>query len=121
MPSTSSFELIVTIVNKGDAPKVVQASTTAGAQGGTIIHGRGTGIHEQARLFGIRIEPEKEIILTLLPQERTEQVKKAIVHAVRLDEPGQGIAFILPVRSVAGIAHLLDNTQEKHLIDPEES
>ncbi|MDP2856684.1 MAG: P-II family nitrogen regulator [Bacillota bacterium] len=105
MKSSPSFDLIVTVVNKGDAGRVVQASTRAGAEGGTILHGRGTGIHEQARLFGILIEPEKEVVLTLLPEERTQQVLSAIVRAVDLDEPGRGIAFVLPVKAVAGIAH----------------
>jgi len=49
------YDLIVTIVNKGDAEKVVESSKRAGAEGGTIMHGRGTGIHEHARLLGITI------------------------------------------------------------------
>lgn len=106
MQLTPPFDLIVTIVNRGDAAEVVQASTAAGAAGGTILHGRGTGIHEQARLFGIRIEPEKEIVLTLLPEKHTRRVLDAIVDAVRLDEPGRGIAFVLPVKSVVGVSRL---------------
>lgn len=49
------YDLIVTIVNKGDAEKVVESSKRAGAEGGTIMHGRGIGIHEHARLLGITI------------------------------------------------------------------
>ncbi len=102
---SGSYELIVTIANKGDASRVLQASTKAGAEGGTILHGRGSGIHEQTKLFGIPIEPEKDIILTLLPEDRTEEVLGAIRAAISLDKPGRGIAFVLPVKSVAGISH----------------
>lgn len=100
-----AYELIITIVNRGDAEKVVEASKDAGARGGTILSGRGTGIHEKAKLFGITIEPEKEIILTLVEQKITDRVLDAIVNAAKLNKPGKGIAFVLGVGQVVGINH----------------
>ncbi len=98
--------LIVTIVNKGDSEVVLEASKKAGARGGTILFGRGTGIHEQAKLFGITIEPEKDIILTLIERPQTEQILESIIQAVQLDEAGQGIAFVLKVDRVTGISEI---------------
>ncbi len=46
MPYETDFVLIVTIVKKGWGDEVIKASRKAGAQGGTILFGRGTGIHE---------------------------------------------------------------------------
>ncbi|MBN9653539.1 P-II family nitrogen regulator [Halobacillus sp. GSS1] len=103
-----SYDLIVTIVNKGDAEKVVDASKEAGAEGGTIITGRGTGIHEKAKLFNILIEPEKEVVLTLIVKEKCDGVLHAIERGARLDEPGRGIAFVLDVERTVGINHLLN-------------
>ncbi|WP_406944341.1 P-II family nitrogen regulator [Halobacillus sp. SY10] len=103
-----SYDLIVTIVNKGDAEKVVDASKEAGAEGGTIITGRGTGIHEKAKLFNILIEPEKEVVLTLIVKEKCDGVLRAIERGARLDEPGRGIAFVLDVERTVGINHLLN-------------
>ncbi|GAV26334.1 PII family protein [Carboxydothermus islandicus] len=100
------YDLIITIVNKGDAEKVVESSKRAGAEGGTIISGRGTGIHEHAKLFGITIEPEKEIVLTLIERQKTKRVLEAIVNETDLNKPGKGIAFVLAVEKVAGINHL---------------
>ncbi len=100
------FELIVTIVNRGFAENVVDATKAAGASGGTIIHSRGTGIHENAKLFGIPIEPEKEIVLTLIEREKTGSVLDAIYTAVGLDKPSKGIAFVLNVEKIVGICHL---------------
>lgn len=100
-----SYDLIVTIVNKGKADKVVELSKKAGAEGGTILFGRGTGIHEKAKLFGIPIEPEKEIILTLIPKEKTQLVLETILSHADLCKPGKGIAFVLPIDKVAGINH----------------
>lgn len=107
--TTNKYELIVTIVNKTQADTVVDASKKAGAEGGTIIYGRGTGIHEKTKLFSLLIEPEKEIILTLIPQEKTQQVLEAIVEASNLNEPGNGIAFVLDVDATAGICHAFDD------------
>jgi len=109
----SEYILIVTIVNKGDAEKVVAASKAGGATGGTILSGRGTGIHEYAKLFGISIEPEKEIILTLMNRSDADEVLKAIINEVDLDKPGKGIAFTLPVSSVAGISQLPGTSTEE--------
>jgi len=99
------YDLIVTIVNKGFAEEVVEASKKAGAQGGTIMHGRGSGVHETARIFGIPIEPEKEIVLTLIYRTKTEQVMSAIKNAVDINTPGKGICFVLEVEKTAGICH----------------
>lgn len=99
------YDLIVTIVNKGDAETVIEASRNAGADGGTIISGRGTGIHEQIKLFNMAIEPEKELVLTLVPRNIKDKVLSAINENERLDEPGKGIAFVLEVEKVLGINH----------------
>lgn len=100
------FELIVTIVNKNTSKTILQASKQAGAEGGTVVYGRGTGIRETQTLLGIPIEPEKEIVLTIVPQDITEQVQKAIIHAGGLDHPGAGVLFVVDLKNVAGICHL---------------
>lgn len=101
------FDLIVTIVNKGFAEEVVDAAKRTGAGGGTILNGRGTGIHENAKLLGIPIEPEKEIVLTLIESVNTEKTLEAITDAVGLDKPSKGVAFVLGVEKAVGICHLL--------------
>lgn len=101
------YDLIVTIVNKGEAERAVSASKKAGAEGGTILTGRGTGIHEHAKLFGIAIEPEKEIVLTLIDREKSTRVLNAITEATGLNKPGKGIAFVIDVSKVTGINHPL--------------
>ncbi len=103
----SNHKLIVTIVMKGAAKKIVSATKKAGAEGGTTLLGRGTGIHEMQKLFGICIDPEKEIILTLIDGSKLDNVLSTIVEAGQLTKPGHGIAFVLPTRNIAGIAHLL--------------
>ena len=104
------YDLIITIVNKGWSERIIKASKQAGAEGGTILFGRGTGIHETKTLLGIPIEPEKEIILTAIPRGRTEAVLAAIIEAGDLNKPGTGVAFVVELKKVAGICHLIEDT-----------
>lgn len=104
MPTTS---LIVTIVRKGWGNAVLEASVKAGAQGGTVLLGRGSGRNERQKLLGIPIEPEKEILLTVAYSDRAPAILDAILDAGRLNEVGAGLAFIVPVEKVVGLAHLL--------------
>lgn len=100
-------DLIITIVNKGHSVEVIDASKEAGAEGGTILHGRGSGIHDTAKLFGIRIEPEKEVVLTLVENTKTDSVIDAISKKININKPGKGVLFVLDVKRVAGIHHLI--------------
>ena len=115
------FDLIVTIINKGWADEIVDAARSAGAEGGTVLYGRGTGVHERKSFFGILIEPEKEVVLTLIPRERTQSVLQAIIKAGQLERPGPGIAFVLDVSQVAGIIHLANLSNPANPANPADS
>lgn len=100
------FKLIVTIVRKNLSRRVVKACKKAGAEGGTILYGKGAGKDEETFL-GLTFEPEKEIILCLVQTEIVEKTISKIRAAARLDRPGTGIAFVISSSKVAGIAHLM--------------
>ncbi|SCG84409.1 nitrogen regulatory protein P-II [Proteiniborus sp. DW1] len=105
----NKFDLIITIVNKGHSIDVINAAKEARAEGGTVISGRGSGIHEVAKLFGFLMEPEKEIVLSLVDVSKTEQVLQAISDKVGINKPGKGIAFVIDVKKAVGISHYLNN------------
>ena len=106
MNKDREYDLIVTIVNRGNADIVIEASKKAGAQGGTVFYGRGTGINEVETFFGISIQPEKEVVFTLIKHDLTKSVIHSIIEKAGLSTPGKGISFALPVDDVAGITHL---------------
>jgi len=103
--------LIVSIVRKGWGDTVLEATMQAGAHGGTVLFGRGIGRNEQQRVFGIQIEPEKEIVLTVVPANVKDKILQEIVRAAELTKPGHGLAFVVPVEKVAGIVHLVQEDQ----------
>ena len=105
--------LIVTIVKKGWSERVIHASREAGATGGTVLMGRGTGIHETQSVFGLPIEPEKEVILTVVEVDQTETILSAIERAAELDSPGMGIAFVINLEKIAGRVHMTCGCPDK--------
>jgi len=96
----NNYKMIVTIVNKGKAGKVVEVSQKVGAVGGTIIPGHGAAVR---LMLGINIEPEKDIVLTLIDADKAQAVLDAIVEEMELNEPHKGIVFSFSLDQVMGI------------------
>lgn len=96
-------ELVICIVNAGFSDAVMDAAKEAGATGGTIINARGTANKEAEKLFKINIQPEKELVMILIPADLRAAVLHALYNKVGLNTPGQGIAFCMPVDNVIGI------------------
>ena len=97
------FKLIMAFVKPGITDIVVDAMKEAGATGATIIPARGTGIHEAKSFFGLSIEDQTEIIVFLVEEHVVENLMKVIQLAGKFNEPGTGIAFVLPIEHIAGL------------------
>ena len=97
-------EVIICIVNSGFSESVMDAARELGARGGTVIRGRGTANAEAEKLYGIAIQPEKEIVMILVDTAIKNDILHALYKSVGLQTPGQGIAFALPVEDVVGLA-----------------
>ena len=107
-------ELILCIVNEGFSEIVMDTAREVGAKGGTIIHARGTANKEAEKFFKITVQPEKEMVMILVPAKIKETVLHALYKSVGLKTPGQGIAFSVPVDNVIGLTpENLENTEEK--------
>ena len=104
------FELIFSVVNAGFSEAVMTAARKAGAGGGTVLKGRGTARRTAEEQFNITIQPDKEIVMLLVPAEIKDDVLRAIYDSAGLASEGHGIAFSLPVERAMG---LTDFTQKK--------
>ena len=105
-------EAILCIVNSGYSDVVMEAAKKLGASGGTVIDARGTAPKDAENIFGITIQPEKEIVMILVPASIKADVLHALYQEAGLNTPGQGIAFALPVDSVVGLS-THDKTEKK--------
>lgn len=97
------YQAVFTIVDKGKAHLVIDASKAAGSRGGTIINARGSGIHETVKLFNMEVLPEKEIVLVLCETQLTEGIVNSISQALEIEKPGNGIVFVQDVNQTFGL------------------
>lgn len=105
MASTKfNHELILCIINAGYSDTIMDAAREAGATGGTVLNARGTVNKEAEAFFHITIQPEKEIVMILVPTGIKDDVLHALYNKGGLGTSCQGIAFSLPVDNVAGLA-----------------
>ena len=86
-------EMITVIVNKGYAEDAMAAARKAGAGGGTIIGARGTAREDDAAFFGMKIVPEKEMLMILVPTDKKDYILQAITSLPCFSEAGSGIVF----------------------------
>ncbi len=100
----NEYELILCIVNAGFSDAVMDAAHQYGAKGGTIISARGTANKEAEAFFSITIQPEKDMIMLVVPKNIRDDILRALYHAVGLNTPGHGIAFSLPVDNAVGLS-----------------
>ena len=96
------YELIMIVANQGATDQVMDAARSAGARGGTVIHGLGTGSKNAEKFFKVSIAAEKEVILIVSAADQKAAIMKAIIEQAGPDTKAGAIAFSLPVTELAG-------------------
>lgn len=97
------YEAIIVIVERGKANAIVKKATEAGARGATIAYGRGSGEQVFSFFRSLQVEPSKEIIMIISSQDKLCDIFKVVVEAAKVNEPGKGIAFTVPINNLTGI------------------
>ena len=103
MKNKSDYHLIITIVNEGLADKVMNIAKKSGANGGTLIKGRGLGEKNSFKFFNMTIEPEKDIILIVCRNDNKNRIMESILEKNGVNTPSKGICFSLPIDSQVGL------------------
>ncbi len=98
-----TYEVIFVIVDNHRGEEVVSIAEKYGSKGATIIHGRGSGVHEKASIFNITIEPEKEIVMMLVKTEKHDEILNGLSEDLNIQDPGQGIIFSASVNQALGL------------------
>ena len=101
--ASQPMEMIVMVVDSGSTDLVVSAAKTAGAHGGTVLKAREVAGEEKRKIFGITVEPEKELVLMVVPSAEKKGIFKAVCAAV-LEQTGEhAFGFSLPVSDAVGL------------------
>ncbi len=107
------FSLIIAVVNRGNADKVVEEAKKAGAPAATIFYARGAGIKEAHTFFGLTMDPAREVLLFVVRDDIVNKVMTAISTSAKYDKPGTGIAFSLKITSTIGLTKQIIHLQEE--------
>ena len=107
MEEKSKFVLLNVIADKGNVDLIMDAARDAGATGGTVIPAMGTGA-EIAKIFGVVISEEKELIYIVAKREERDAIMKAVMEKAGKDSDAHAIVFSIPVEKVIGIKSLED-------------
>ena len=96
------LDIIFSVVQRGLGEEVIHVTKSRGVYVNLICPGRGTATSSILEMFGLGAT-EKDIILSFVKTDETHEVITAISKKLEFDKPGGGIAFAVPVQSIAGI------------------
>ena len=95
-----SYKLLTTIVNRGKGDKIVAMFNQQEILFNLIILGEGTADSEILDYLGIG-EIDKDVVLSIVAEEKLEEVLKDLREKMQFSLPGKGIAFTVPLSSIA--------------------
>ncbi len=111
------FEVLVSIVSEDLEEETIKCLKESGAGGVTTIKGHALGLKEKKIFFGLTLEDNVSIILTILPKKLIMPILKALRKELNLEDDskeGQSLVFTLPISHLMGI-----NTDEIELFESE--
>lgn len=99
----SNYSMIMAIINQGFSEEVMEAARPMGATGGSVFHCRRSGSEEAMQFWGIKVQPEREIVIILAKKSHKLGIMKAIGEKCGMNSEAQGIVFSMPVDGAVGM------------------
>ncbi len=98
------YTMVAAVVDQGHGEEVMEAARSAGARGGTIVHGRQVGDETAVKFWGISLVDEKEIVMIITDNAHKLDIMKAISKDCGVNSAAKGFVVSLPVETVMGIS-----------------
>lgn len=109
-------ELILAILNEDHAHEAIHQMRSLGVRGGTILPASGRAKHQEGHFLGMELVPEKEILLMVVPAQRSASILEHLYVHGELAMPGSGIAFSLPLSWAIGLS-FVEATKEESVVE----
>ncbi|MBR3952318.1 MAG: hypothetical protein IKJ82_01715 [Oscillospiraceae bacterium] len=100
--STQRMDLVFTIVSKGKGEAVLDVFKENKILQNIICHGHGTAPSSILEVLGLGAT-DKDIVLSFVKAENSKKILAEISKKLDFAKPGHGIAFTVPLESIAGI------------------
>ena len=111
---------LVTITDRHSTDAFLKLYEAQGVNVNLRTVGSGTAVREVLATLGLE-KSEKAVLLSIVTADTWPKIQKALRRQMRIDVPGTGIAFIIPVSSIGGKRALLFLTENQKLELKEES
>ena len=116
----SSLFLMVTITDRRSTDAFLQLYQQRGVDVNLRTVGSGTAVRETLATLGLE-KTEKAVLLAVVTEDTWKAVRTDLRRKMRIDVPGTGIAFTVPMSSIGGRRALMFLTQHQPLTLKEES
>lgn len=116
----SELYLMVTITDRNMARRFIDLYNSANANVSFSTLGSGTAISEVLDYFGLA-RSQKAVIFSVVTLATWEQIRERLQNELKIDIPGIGIAFIIPLSSIGGKKQLQFLTNGQKFEKGEES
>ena len=111
---------LVTITDRPTTDAFLKLYKSFGVDVSLRTVGAGTAVQETLSTLGLE-KTEKAVLFAIITADSWPRIQKALRRQMRIDVPGTGIAFIVPVSSIGGKRALLFLTEHQTLELKEES
>ena len=116
----STLSLMITIAARNRLPEFISAYQTHGVSVSVIALGHGTASSELLDFFGME-SAEKAVCFSFVTEQTWRAVRRTLERQIRIDVPGTGIAFLVPLSCIGGKRELLFLTDGQEFEKGEES
>ena len=113
------LSLLISIISRDRLPELLKLYAEKKLCISLISLGRGTATNETMHLLGLE-STEKAVCFSFVTWDRWKEVKKDLERKLRIDVPGTGIAFTVPLSSIGGRRELAFLTQDQTVDRKEE-
>lgn len=102
----SELYLMVTVTGRDRLPDFITLYRDKGIDVNLITLGRGTASQQVLKYLALN-ETEKAVCLTIVTGRKWLEVKRAMSVRLRIEAPGVGVAYIIPLSSIGGKRELM--------------
>lgn len=116
----SELNMMVTISDRNQSRRFLELYKEYNVTVALVSLGRGTAADDVLNYLGLEAS-EKAVIFSLVTSKEWKELKSALEKQIKIDIPGTGIAFVIPVSSIGGKKQLQFLTEGRGFNREEES
>lgn len=104
-PAPRRLKLMVLILNRGQGERAMEKLGKSQNHFNLLLYGEGTANAAVMDLLGLT-DKRRDVVFSVLREEKVAEAQAMLRAAFHMDEPGNGIAFTIPITSVGGLRTL---------------